>query len=256
MVGFLDCLGVDTEPSDMSFSLSVDEGKLEWGSDSLDTIFAQRSNLASPTFLRMISDVIRFGREAPKVLDPSAHHVYRDMTLGQYLAREKYSTAFQRHYVLPMCAAVWSVPNAQVMQFPVQMLVRFWVNHHLLDIFQRPLWRVIKGRSQAYVKRVCSELPDVRTSTGVVRVDRAPEGAPSGTPPITITTDKGGVCTFDAVVLATHSDITLQLLGEGASAGEREVLGAIPYNDNDIYLHTGVRAHHDAVLPHMMPCHT
>ncbi|KAG2492394.1 hypothetical protein HYH03_009340 [Edaphochlamys debaryana] len=232
-VGFLECLGVDTLPSDMSFALSMDGGRLEWGSDNLDTIFAQRKNMASPSFLAMIRDVLRFGKEAPKVLEPGQAHVYEDMALGEYLRKHGYSQGFQDNYILPMCAAVWSVPNAQVMLFPVKMLVRFWVNHHLLDIFQRPLWRVVKGRSEVYVKRVCQELPDVRTSTPVKRVTRGAEG-------VTVETAAGGREAFDDVVFATHSDVTLALLGEDADAAEREVLGAIPYNENDIYLHTDV----------------
>ncbi|GFH08373.1 amino_oxidase domain-containing protein, partial [Haematococcus lacustris] len=217
-----------------SFALSIDNGKLEWGSDSLDTIFAQRKNLASPSFLAMVSDVIRFGKEAPKVL---SHDKYRDMTLGSFLHQERYSKGFIENYVLPMSAAVWSVPNAQVMEFPVQMLIRFWVNHHLLDLFQRPLWRVVRGRSQEYVKRVLAELPDVRTSTGVQSAVRAAPGAPG--PAVRLTTESGEVLGFDAVVFATHSDITLRILGQDADASERDVLGAIPYNDNDVYLHTG-----------------
>ncbi|KXZ44875.1 hypothetical protein GPECTOR_61g828 [Gonium pectorale] len=234
LVGFLDCLGVDTAMSDMSFSLSMDDGKLEWGSDNLDTIFAQRSNLASPSFLAMLKDVVRFGKEAPKVLEPSVSHIYDDMTLGQYLVKHKYSTAFTNNYVVPMCAAVWSVPSKQVLEFPVRMLIRFWVNHHLLDLFQRPLWRVIKGRSEKYVERVCQELPDVRTSTPVTRVTRgrAPEEG------VTVETAAGGAERFDSVVFATHSDVTLRLLGEDADAQERDVLAGVPYSDNDIYLHT------------------
>jgi predicted NAD/FAD-binding protein len=103
----------------MSFALSMDGGRLEWGSDSLDTIFAQRSNIASPSFLAMLRDVIRFGKEAPKVLEPSVHHLYRNMTLGEYLEKECYSKSFTQNYVLPMCAAVWSVPNAQVSPYVV-----------------------------------------------------------------------------------------------------------------------------------------
>lgn len=179
----------------------------------LDTVFAQRANLLSPSFLRMVYDVVRFGREAPKVraaraaqraqhgpyaarrrsgrsarsaaaphaacaaarrlsrklrlhslalpppalskvLEPPAAAAHRDVTLAQYLERNGYSAAFRRHYLLPMCAAVWSVPNEQVLAFPVQMLVRFWVNHHLLDLTQRPKWRVVKGRSKSYVDAV------------------------------------------------------------------------------------------------------
>ncbi|GFR51020.1 hypothetical protein Agub_g13347 [Astrephomene gubernaculifera] len=233
-VGFLECLGVDSVMSDMSFSLSMDAGKLEWGSDNLDTIFAQRRNIASPSFLAMIKDVIRFGREAPKVLEPAVSHIYSDMTLAEYLAKHGYSAAFTDNYVVPMCAAVWSVPTAQVLEFPVRMLVRFWVNHHLLDLFQRPLWRVVKGRSEAYVKRVCQELPDVRTRTPVLRVarGRSPEEG------VTVETAAGGAERFDSVVFATHSDVTLQLLGGDADPEERELLAAIPYSENDVYLHT------------------
>ncbi|GLC46603.1 hypothetical protein PLESTB_001222700 [Pleodorina starrii] len=230
-VGFLECLGVDSAESDMSFALSVDDGKLEWGSDNLDSIFAQRRNMASPSFLAMLKDVVRFGREAPKVLEPAVAHIYGDMTLGQYLEKHNYSTSFINIYVVPMCAAVWSVPNAQVLVFPVCMLVRFWINHHLLDIFQRPLWRVVRGRSETYVRRVCDELPDVRTSTPALRVVREDGG-------VIVETAAGGQERFDAVVFATHSDVTLQLLGDDVDPAEREVLTAIPYNDNDVYLHT------------------
>ncbi|GIL82213.1 hypothetical protein Vretimale_7189 [Volvox reticuliferus] len=230
-VGFLDCLGVDSMESDMSFALSMDDGKLEWGSDCLDTIFAQRQNICSPSFLAMLKDVVRFGREAPKVLESSAAHIYSEMTLGQYLEKHNYSTSFRNNYVVPMCAAVWSVPNAQVLVFPVCMLVRFWVNHHLLDIFQRPLWRVVRGRSEAYVNRVCQELPDVRTSTPVSHVVRKDAG-------VIVETAAGGKEQYDAVVFATHSDVTMQLLGDDVDPQEQSILAAVPYNDNDIYLHT------------------
>eukprot|EP00879_Flechtneria_rotunda_P030571 GHRR01033220.1.p1 GENE.GHRR01033220.1~~GHRR01033220.1.p1 ORF type:complete len:106 (+),score=12.64 GHRR01033220.1:748-1065(+) len=98
----------------MSFALSMDQGKLEWASHNLSTIFIQRKNLLSPKFLRMVYDVIRFGQQAPKVLDPEQAHIYSPMTLGQYLDNNGYSDAFKFNYVLPMCAAVWSVPNATV----------------------------------------------------------------------------------------------------------------------------------------------
>jgi predicted NAD/FAD-binding protein len=154
MVAFMEALGVDTEPSEMSFALSVNGGALEWGSHSLDTIFAQRGNLLSPSFHAMVRDVVRFGRQAPRVLDPAVHAKYSPMTLGQYLKEESYSKGFIDHYVLPMCAAVWSVPAAKVLRFPVTMLVRFWVNHHLLDLTGRPVWRVVAGRSRQYVLKV------------------------------------------------------------------------------------------------------
>lgn len=105
---------METQPSEMSFALSMDGGRLEWGSHDLDTIFAQRSNLASPAFLAMMRDVVRFGRQAPEVLRPENEAEFAGMTLGQYLRLRRYSTAFTKYYVAPMCAAVWSVPNAQV----------------------------------------------------------------------------------------------------------------------------------------------
>lgn len=135
----------------MSFALSLDNGRLEWGSHSLGSVFAQRSNVVSPAFWGMVSDVLRFNKEAPKVLDDPA---YANMTLGEYLAQQKYSEQFQQNYVLPMCAAVWSVPSSQVRSFPLVALVRFWVNHHLLQVTGRPVWRVVKGRSKSYVDAI------------------------------------------------------------------------------------------------------
>lgn len=215
----------------MSFALSVDDGAVEWSSYRL---FAQRKNLLSPAFFSMVFDVLRFGKQAPKVLEPSVVDAYNQMTLAEYLKKERYSDSFISWYLLPMCAAVWSVPNEQVLTFPITMLVRFWVNHHLLDITQRPRWRVVKDRSQQYVKKVVEELPDVRTGCGVFSVKRSSElGGP-----VTVTLESGVVLQYDAVVLATHSDVSLALLGESATPEDRSVLGAIPYNENDVYLHT------------------
>lgn len=122
------------------------------------------------------------------------------------------------------------------MQFPIQTLVTFWVNHHLLDILQRPLWRVVKDRSQQYVRKVLAQLPDVHTSTAIAAVKRSNQ-QPNG--PVSLVTEGGTTHAFDKVVFATHSDVTLRILGGAATPLEKEILGAIPYNDNDVYLHTG-----------------
>ncbi|EIE24233.1 cyclopropane fatty acid synthase [Coccomyxa subellipsoidea C-169] len=242
LVGLLEELGVDTEPSDMSFGLSIDGGALEWGSRGLGAIFAQRRNLLSPGFLRMIWDVIRFGREAPEVLKPGTSEKYAQHSLGQYIREKGYSRAFVTQYLLPMCAAVWSVPNAQVMEFPVVMLVRFWANHHLLDLLQRPLWRVVKDRSRSYVNKILADLPDVRTSAPVTRVEPA-----SGDGRAVVHAAGFVAEEFDAVIFATHTNTTLAALGSAAPEGVRPLLEAIPYGTNDIYLHTDVdlmpRAH-------------
>ena len=250
MTAFLDALGIDSEPSDMSFALSVDDGRLEWASHSLDSIFAQRSNLASPSFLRMILDVLRFGREAPRVLEPSAATTYASMSLGDYLVKHKYSTPFIENYVLPMCAAVWSVPSSTVLSFPITMLVRFWSNHHLLDVTQRPVWRVVKNRSRSYVDRVAAELPDVRLSSPVTHIKSLGPSGPvevhsssSSSSTSSGTTGAPLVVQYDAVFCATHSDVTLRLLssspdGSSVSQDILEVLRSIPYEDNDVWLHT------------------
>ena len=227
LVELFEALGVDSADSDMSFSLSLDGGRVEWASHGLGALFAQRSNLCSPSFLRMFGDMLRFNRAAPGVLrDPQ----YRDVSLGQYLARHSFSDAFATTYLLPMCAAIWSVPNASCLGFPVQTVVAFLDNHRMLDLFARPQWRVVKGRSRVYVEKIVAELPDVRTSTAVSRVER-------GRGKVTVHDAGGGTEVFDQLVMATHTDVTLRILGDGATEAERAVLGAIPYQSNDVYLH-------------------
>ena len=231
-----------------------------------------------------------------QVLEGAMAHEYESVTLGEYLTRHNYSAAFKEHYVLPMCAAVWSVPSATVLGFPVKMLVRFWVNHHLLDVFDRPLWRVVKGRSQAYVKAVLAHVHDVRAGQAVVRITRRSRELGPREGGVEIETADGKKSAFDAgecdlgspgllhtnaagnvetcvsadrrgdtcsnwgktvltrpyaVVMATHSDVTLQLLGSGATDAEREVLGAIPYNSNGVWLHTDA-----SLMPRRRQCWT
>jgi len=245
----LEDLGIPTEPSDMSFSLSVGEvgqaPSLEWGSHGLAGLFAQRKNVASPAFLKMVAEVVRFGRQAPEVLDPASP--FAGLSFGAYLRARKFSPFFTQHYALPMCAAVWSVPAAAVLAFPAAMLVRFWVNHCLLDLTQRPVWRVVSGRSRAYVEAVVAALGrgGARAGVAVTRVAPATPASPrarvfsAGGPP-------GGEA-FDAVVLAVHSDTALALIGGpdgpaaaagGPCAGAAAALAAIPYAANAVFLHT------------------
>jgi len=147
LFGFFDALGVDTVESDMSFALSTPE--VEWGSRGLGAVFATPGSSTSPKFLTMLRDIVAFGRQAPEVLAPPEK--WEGVTLGQYLAKRRYSARFTEHYVVPMCAAIWSCSDAQALDFPVVPLVRFWANHHLLELLERPTWRVVKGRSRAYV---------------------------------------------------------------------------------------------------------
>jgi len=249
LVGFLEDLGVATEPSDMSFSLSVGEvGRaptLEWGSHGLASLFAQPANAASPAFLGMVAEVVRFGRLAPEVLDPASP--YASLSFGAYLKARRFSDFFTRRYALPMCAAVWSVPASAVLSFPAPMLVRFWANHHLLDLTQRPVWRVVSGRSRSYVEAVVADVKDgggaVRAGCGVARV----EPAAAGGRPARVFTPGGlpGGEAFDAVVLAVHSDTALALIGgrdgpaaAGPCAAAAAALAGLPYGENEVVLHT------------------
>jgi predicted NAD/FAD-binding protein len=216
-------LKVDTVASDMSFAVSMAEPDLEWAGSSLATLFAQKRNLARPGFWRMLQDTLRFNRETAGALP--------EVTLGDYLVRERYSAEFRDWYLLPMAAAIWSCPTQAMLDYPLTTFVRFARNHGLLQVFDRPQWQTVKGGGRQYVNRIAAELDDVRLATPVKSVLRDADGVWLGLP--------GGNCErFDEVVLACHSDQALALLGTAASAAERRILGAIRYQPNRAVLHT------------------
>ena len=237
LMGFFRALGVDTECSDMSFALSTPG--VEWGSRGLSAIFAQPGSSRSPRFLRMIYEVTAFGRQAPEVLrDPS--WAEKRTTLGEYLKIRRYSAFFVKHYIAPMCAAIWSCSEADALDFPVVSMVRFWVNHHLLDIVERPVWRVLKGRSKAYVAAAVAQIEamggEVRTGARVEGIER--DTPSQGRVAVKLAGDTKQKIDFDHVVLATHADVSRAILGDGATADEAAALEAIRYQPNDVYLHT------------------
>ncbi|MEM9056378.1 MAG: FAD-dependent oxidoreductase [Pseudomonadota bacterium] len=231
----LDSLGVATQASEMSFSVSCADTGLEWAGQSLNALFAQRRNLARPSFLRMIADILRFNRSATRLIH---RHTDDNPSLGEFLARHRFSAAFRNDYLLPMCAAVWSAPPATMERFPVRQMLRFLDNHGLLQIRDRPQWRTITGGSRQYVKRLTAELRGaLHLSTPVRRVARRDrhvelELAPGA--------EAGANLRFDGVVFACHSDQALALL-DAPSAAERAVLSAIPYQENEAVLHTDTR---------------
>jgi predicted NAD/FAD-binding protein/cyclopropane fatty-acyl-phospholipid synthase-like methyltransferase len=246
LVGLFSELGVRSEKSDMSFALSTND--VEWGSLGLSAVFAQKRNLLRPAFWNMIREILRFGKEAPRVLSPENAEKYAKTTLGEYLSRNKYSSFFVENYVVPMCAAIWSCSDEDTMAFPIVTLIRFWVNHHLLNIVERPLWRVVKGRSKAYVDAVVAALPRgaVELNADVTAVRRHATGA-KGAVSVTWTETSSAKSSakssantrfFDEVIMATHSDQTLAILGDAATAAERAALAAVRYQPNDVYLHT------------------
>ncbi len=224
-------VGVATETSDMSFSVSIGSGRIEYAG-SPKGIFAQPSNLMRPNHWRMLRDIQRFNEEAPKLLsDPNDNGI----TVGALLEYGGYSDAFQRAYLLPMAAAIWSSKLADVLRFPARSFVQFFVNHGLLSLKGRPQWRTVRGGSREYVARLCATGKfSARPDTPVRSVRRTPSGA-------FVTTDRSEPERFDHVVFATHANVTLAMLGADASAHERAVLGSFGYQANRAVVHGDVR---------------
>jgi uncharacterized protein len=222
-------LGVELQPSEMSFSVQTANG-LEYNGTTLNSLFAQRRNLVRPAFWRMISDIMRFNREAPRLL------AWRSdaLTLGEYLDAHGYSRQFLDHYILPMGAAIWSAGTETMRNFPARYFVRFFHNHGMLSVDDRPQWRTVRGGSARYVERLTASFRHrILLRTPVESVRRSPTGVlvkPAG----------GETERFDRVFFACHSDQALRLLVD-ANPTEREVLGAIRYQRNEVLLHTDTR---------------
>jgi predicted NAD/FAD-binding protein len=225
-------LDVPLAPSDMSFSVQTPlpgGGTLEWNGSNLDTVFAQRRNLARPAFWRMLRDILRFNREATALARLPDAAFDPTLTVGAYLQRERYADTFVHWYLLPMTACIWSCPPGQMRDFPLATLVRFCDNHGLLQINGRPQWFTVRGGARQYVQRMLAQLPDARLNTPVRRVVRHASG-------VEVHTASGAIW-FDRVIFACHSDQALALLAD-PSAAERAVLGAIRYQSNRALLHT------------------
>ena len=227
LVRLFDKLGVPTAPSSMSFGASIRGGALEYGLASTDAIFAQRRNAFSPRFLRMLSDILHFNRNAEAVAnDP-------DMTIAELLGRLGTGAWFRDHYITPFSGAIWSTPTSGILDFPAQALVRFFRNHALMDFDGQHQWHTVKGGSVEYVRRLQSAMTaqgvDIRTGTPVAAVRRE-----AGS--VFVTARGCEPELFDDVVFATHSDITLKLLADGTPE-ETGALSAIRYQPNEAVLH-------------------
>ena len=231
-IALMDELGVSSKPTEMSFSLSDRDSGLEYAGSNFNTLFAQRSNLLSPRFLGMLRDIVRFNKEA--IADLEAGTLSPDMSLGEYLQKGGYERAFIDYYLVPMGAAIWSADVPVMLDFPLQFFVRFFRNHGLLSVRNRPQWRVIEGGSREYLKPLSDPFSrNIHTGANIEGVRRLEKGAE-------IRLVGGQVETFDAVVFACHSDQALAMLDD-ASAVERDILGAIPYQTNEVTLHTDTR---------------
>lgn len=230
-IRLMDRLGVVSRPTEMSFSVNDPESGLEYNGNNLDTLFAQRGNLLSPGFWGMLRDIVRFNRQA--VADLDGHRIEPGMSLGDYLHTRGYGQRFIHHYIVPMGSSIWSVSRADMLRFPLHFFVRFFRNHGLLSISQRPQWRVIEGGSRSYVEPLCKTFSErIRLSCPVMSVRRDDNGV--------VITSAAGQERFDKVVFACHSDQALALL-EKPTATEHEVLGALDYADNEVLLHTDTR---------------
>lgn len=222
-IRLLKTLGLEGQATDMSFSVSA-PGR-EYASHSLRGLFPGVRECASPSHWRMLTEILRFNRQCLELLDSGDPR-----TLDEYLRDRGYSATFTEHYLLPLCAAIWSASIDDARQFPAEHFARFFHNHGLLQLRDRPQWRVVPGGSRSYVEVLSARLrASVHLNTPVQRVSRNADG-------ITIHT-AAGEAHFDRVIFACHSDQALRLLADPSPA-EQEILGALPYTDNDVVLHT------------------
>ena len=229
-VNLMEELGVAWQPSFMSFSVRCDKSGLEYNGTNLNALFAQRSNLLRPSFLRMVADIVRFNRIAPALLDQASDQ----MSLGDYLEQEEFSRTFIEHYIIPMGAAIWSSRPSDLLKFPARFFVDFFSNHGFLNVNDRPTWRVIRGGSREYVRRLTASYADrIRLNCPVDSIQRHFNH-------VTVRSKDGSVENFDQVFMACHSDQALQLLSDPSTA-ERSILGAISYQANEAVLHTDER---------------
>lgn len=227
-IGMLDQLGVETAESDMSFAASIGNGGFEYSSNP-SGLFAQRRNLLRPRMWRMIADILRLNRHAR---EPESAET--TLTLDEFLQQKGYSRAFREDHILPMCAAIWSSPVDQMRGFPAGAFFRFFLNHGLLQLTDRPLWRTIAGGSQSYVRALADAIKGtIALNTPVRAITRTADG-------VSLTLGDGSTAVFDDVVMACHSDQALAMVAD-ADAEETALLSAIRYRPNTAVLHTDTR---------------
>jgi predicted NAD/FAD-binding protein len=227
LVAMFEHLGVPTSGSDMSFGVSIRDGQLEYCGTGMSGLFAQRRNMARPLYWRMVWDLLRFYREMPVLLE---REDLENITLGHLLDRQGYSRYFRFNHLYPMAAAIWSMPVHKIEEFPAATFIRFYQQHGLLMLKNRPRWRTVTSGSQSYVRAIVDDFAgDLRAGHPVRAVSRGPDG-------VRVKTDADDGVAFDQVVIATHGDQAFAML-EAPSAAEREVLGAFGYERNTVILH-------------------
>ena len=221
----LDKLGVDYEDSNMSFSVFSKLSGLEYNGTNLNTLFSQRKNLFNFKFIKMVLEIFRFNKKALELLSTK-----EEITLGDYLANHNYSSYFSKHYILPMGSAIWSSNIETMLNFPAKFFVKFFHNHGMLNINDRPQWLTITGGSESYVKKLCEPfINSIKLNSNIRFIERMENKV--------IIHHNQGSENFDYLFMACHSNEALKLIKD-TSYVEKELLGSIPYADNDVYLHT------------------
>ena len=223
-------LGIESQNTEMSFSVSNHRSGLEYNGHSLSSLFAQRRNLFSPVFLRFVADILRFNRCGKRWLKQQNE----DQTVDDFLTSQRFDPFFAQHYILPMGAAIWSTSLAEMRNMPLSLFLQFFSHHGLLDVVNRPQWYVIPGGSRQYIRRLMALLDGklkLHLNTPVHAVWRDDQG-------VTLETANGRQ-RFDQVIFACHSDQALKIL-QDASAEEHSMLSGVPYRDNEVVLHTDV----------------
>ena len=232
-ISLMEELGVINQPTSMGFSVSDDITGLEYAGNNLNTLFAQRRNLLSPQFVGMIIDILRFNKVA--VDDLEAGRLRSGETLQDYLERYDFNEFFRRNYLISMASAIWSANLEESLNFPAEFFVRFFKNHGLLQVKNRPQWRVLRGGSQSYLAPLCAPFAkNIRTNCGVTAVIREAGQSPK------LRTHRGEELTFDDIVIATHADQAMAILSD-IDDTESSVLSELPYSENEVVLHTDTR---------------
>lgn len=228
LAALFDDLSVPVAKSDMSFGVSIDNGRVEYGLASIDALFACRRHAAHPAFLRMVRDLLRFINNAEAAIQGP------EMTVRELLDALGMGTWFREYYLLPFSGAIWSTPKEKVLDFPAYAMIRFFKNHHLLQTRGQHQWYTVRGGSQEYVRRVsarlCRQGVDLRVGAPIQSVRRGFDG-------VWVTPRGGEAEQFDEVVFATHSDDALSLLSD-VREWEKEALSAIRYQPNTVVLHS------------------
>jgi predicted NAD/FAD-binding protein len=227
-------IGVNHQDAEMSFSVHNVQSKMEYNGNGLNSLFAQRSNILKPKFWLLIKEILRFNKLCKALYQQD---IDVNLSLGDFLTDEKFSEYFCQHYILPMGAAIWSTSLEEMKDFELKFFVRFFYNHGLLNITDRPQWHVIKGGSREYIKPLIKDFADnILLNSSITSITRHESH-------VIVALENGDQHEFDEIVLACHSDQALALLGD-ESQQEQAILGSIPYSKNDVVLHAD-----ESVLP-------